>query len=141
MPATATATANLEETSTRLDTSLSFTAAKARVRPRIISPVTGEAIPLDDKIGQLIEEGRYKLVGLVGGPGSGKTTALRHLAAILPPWALAQVRLVDNPRGYADIVALDDPDCHLVITSRHSAASYPSPGHLFPRLLEPGRYH
>ena len=89
----------------------------ARVRPRVISPETGEAIPLDDKIGQLIQEGRYELVGLVGGPGSGKTTALRHLAAVLPPWALAQVRLVDDPQGYADIVALGDSDRHFVIAA------------------------
>ena len=103
-----------------------FGAERARVRPRVISPETGEAIPLDDKIGQLIQEGRHDLVGLVGGPGSGKTTALRHLAAILPPWALAQVRLVDDPQGYADIVALGDKDRQFVISAGGQLPPAPS---------------
>ncbi len=74
----------------------SFPAERARVRPRIISPETGEAIPLEDEIGPLIQAGRSGLVVILGGPGSGKTTALRHLAAILPPWAQDRVRLVDE---------------------------------------------
>ncbi len=116
-PELAEAAADREEPSTQIDVARCFPAERAPVRPRIISPETGEAIPLDEKIGQLIQEGRHKLVGLVGGPGSGKTTALRHLAAILPPWALAQVRLVDDPRGYADIVALGGRDRHFVISA------------------------
>ena len=88
-----------------------------RVRPRIISPVTGEAVPLDDQIGQVIQEGRYKRVGLIGGPGSGKTTALRHLAAVLPPWALAKVRLVDDPQGDTNLVAVEDKESRLIISA------------------------
>ena len=103
--------------STEIDTTRCFSAQCARVRPRVVSPETGEAILLDDTIGQIIQEGRYQLIGLVGGPGSGKTTALRHLAAILPPWALAHIRLVDEPRGYADIVPLGDGDCRVVIST------------------------
>jgi uncharacterized protein YjbI with pentapeptide repeats/energy-coupling factor transporter ATP-binding protein EcfA2 len=113
----AAAAADQEDLSARADAANGLLAERARVRPRVISPETGEAIPLDDKIGQLIQEGRHELVGLVGGPGSGKTTALRHLAAVLPPWALAQIRLVDDPQGYADIVSLGDRDCHFVISA------------------------
>jgi uncharacterized protein YjbI with pentapeptide repeats/energy-coupling factor transporter ATP-binding protein EcfA2 len=71
-------------------------AERARVRPRVISPETGEAIPLEDEIGPMLQSGRCGLFAIAGGPGSGKTTALRHLAAILPPWAKDHVRLVDQ---------------------------------------------
>ena len=47
-------------------------AERARVRPRIISPITGEAIPLDDEIGLLIQEGRYRFVGLSRRAGFGQ---------------------------------------------------------------------
>ena len=106
-----------EEPLTQVDATKCFQAEHARVRPRIISLETGETIPLDDKIGQLLQEGRHELVGLVGGPGSGKTTALRHLAAVLPPWALARIRLVDDPQGYADIVAFGDTESRFVISA------------------------
>ena len=69
---------------------------RAAVRPRVISPETGEAIRLEDEIGPMIEEGRGGLVVILGGPGSGKTTALRHLDAILPPWARGRVRLLEE---------------------------------------------
>jgi uncharacterized protein YjbI with pentapeptide repeats len=68
---------------------------RAPVRPRVISPQTGEAIRLDDEIGPIIEEGRGGLLVILGGPGSGKSTALQHLAAVLPPWARARVRLLE----------------------------------------------
>ncbi len=73
-----------------------LTAERARVRPRVISPETSEAIPLEDEIGTMIQAGRCGVFVIAGGPGSGKTTALRHLAAILPPWANDHVRLVDQ---------------------------------------------
>jgi uncharacterized protein YjbI with pentapeptide repeats/energy-coupling factor transporter ATP-binding protein EcfA2 len=71
-------------------------AERARVRPRIISRETSEAILLEDEIGPLVQSGRCGLFVILGGPGSGKTTALRHLAAILPPWAYDRVRLVED---------------------------------------------
>jgi len=83
---------------------------RARVRPRVISPGTGEAVLLEDEIGPLIQQGACGLVHIVGGPGSGKSTALRHLAAILPPWAHERVRLLDEYD-----VAVDDADRTLII--------------------------
>jgi len=52
--------------------------ARAAVRPRVVSPATGEAVLLEDVI-----PARGTLV-LTGGPGMGKSTALAHIAAIRP---------------------------------------------------------
>ena len=101
---------------------------RARVRPRVISPITGEAIPLDDEIGPLIQEGRWRYVGLIGGPGSGKTTALRHLAAVLPPWALARIRLMDRPPDVTDVVTPALGDGTFVISAGPRLT--PQPGQL-----------
>lgn len=57
------------------------TPAFAIVRPRVVTR-TGEARLLDDVIAELVEEYGSGFVRLCGGPGSGKTTALAHLAAV-----------------------------------------------------------
>ena len=67
---------------------------RAPVRPRVLSPTSGESVLLEDEIFSLVERKVLGLVWLVGGPGSGKTTALAHLAAVLP--ASANVILRDN---------------------------------------------
>jgi predicted NACHT family NTPase len=77
-PAADTATPAREEPSAIVEAIHGPLAERARVRPRVLSLETGEAIRLEDEIGRLIQEGRYDQIGLVGGPGSGKTTALRH---------------------------------------------------------------
>jgi uncharacterized protein YjbI with pentapeptide repeats len=92
-PAAPEATADEPESAAAPDAP---TIGRAAVRPRVISPETGEAIRLDDEIGAMIEDGRGRLVILKGGPGSGKTTALRHLAAVLPPWARGRIRLLEE---------------------------------------------
>lgn len=57
---------------------------KAVVRPRAFSPTSGDSLPLDEIVGDLLADGRYREIQIVGKPGGGKTTALRHLAAVLP---------------------------------------------------------
>ena len=99
------------------DTINRLSAKRASVRPHILSPETGETIRLEDEIGRLVEQGYADRIGLIGGPGSGKTTALQHLAAILPPWALARVQFVDDPRGYADTVAFGKGDAPFIISA------------------------
>lgn len=67
---------------------------RAAVRPRVLSPRTGEAIRLDDELGARIEEGRGGLIVVVCPPGWGKRTAMRHLAAVLPPWSRGRIRML-----------------------------------------------
>jgi len=57
--------------------------ARAAVKPRILSPETGELILLDETIQELAAITSRGAIELVGGRGAGKTTALRHLAAEL----------------------------------------------------------
>ena len=56
---------------------------RAPVRPRVISPITGDAVLLEDEIADLLQSRSPCLVALEGPRCSGKTTALRHLAAVV----------------------------------------------------------
>jgi uncharacterized protein YjbI with pentapeptide repeats len=88
---------------------------RAPVRPRVISPGSGEPMCLEEEVLGVLREGLRGAVRIAGGPGSGKTVALRHLRAVLP----AELR----------VMVLDDPDpevlargaaCGLVV---HAAAA------------------
>jgi uncharacterized protein YjbI with pentapeptide repeats/energy-coupling factor transporter ATP-binding protein EcfA2 len=68
---------------------------RARVRPRVISPESGEALPLEDTIGPILAGGESGAICIVGGAGTGKTTALIHLAGLLPPHL--RVSFLDEP--------------------------------------------
>jgi uncharacterized protein YjbI with pentapeptide repeats len=73
----------------------------AIVRPRVSSPVSGEVLPIDEVVANEIAAGS-RIIQISGGPGTGKTTALAHLAATLPP--------------AEDLVFLDDPTVSEVAT-------------------------
>jgi hypothetical protein len=60
---------------------------RAPVRPRVFGPGSEVALPLEDEIRALLAAGGRGVVYLTGPMGSGKTAALRHLAAVLPPGA------------------------------------------------------
>jgi uncharacterized protein YjbI with pentapeptide repeats len=66
---------------------------RAPVRPRVKRTGGGSAFLLEVEIAELAQQGRRGVVLLGGGPGCGKTTALKHLAAVLP--ASLAVRLLD----------------------------------------------
>jgi uncharacterized protein YjbI with pentapeptide repeats len=56
---------------------------RARVRPRVISTVTGDCLLLQDEVAELMARRPRGSIRLVGAAGAGKTTALRHLADFL----------------------------------------------------------
>ena len=68
----------------------------APVRPRVIAPETGDVLPLEEAIRPALTRGRGA-IEILGGPGSGKTTALEHLAAVLDP--AENVLLLDEPEA------------------------------------------
>jgi uncharacterized protein YjbI with pentapeptide repeats len=62
-----------------------LTPVRAPVRPRIVSPVSGDALLLEEELLSLAQRVKRGMVWLAGKPGSGRSTALAHLAAVLPP--------------------------------------------------------
>ncbi|HEV3444121.1 MAG TPA: pentapeptide repeat-containing protein [Gemmataceae bacterium] len=69
---------------------------RAAVKPRVLL-AGSEALPLEDEILSLIEAGKTGEVRLLGDAGSGKTTALQHLAAVLPTGAAVLLDEADHP--------------------------------------------
>ncbi len=69
-------------------------AERAPVRPRVISEHGEAPILLERLVADRLTQRRPGMLFLYGGPGSGKSTAIRHLAAILP--ADAPVALYDE---------------------------------------------
>jgi uncharacterized protein YjbI with pentapeptide repeats len=98
---------------------------QAHVRPRVTSPETGEAILLQDEVGQLIQAGQCGLVEILGGPGSGKTTVIEHLTACLPPWARMHVQLLDEPQSHVLAAAVADVQDRLVISTGRRSSGLP----------------
>jgi energy-coupling factor transporter ATP-binding protein EcfA2 len=69
-------------------------AARAPVKPRILSPATRAALPLEDEVQSLLDQPGQAIVALCGGPGTGKSIALAHLAAVFPH--ASRLRLIDE---------------------------------------------
>ena len=57
--------------------------SQAIVRPRAVCPETGESLPLEEMVESFIERHSTGAIEIVGPPGSGKTTALAHLAEVI----------------------------------------------------------
>lgn len=90
---------------------------QAPVTPRVVSPETGEIVPLDEGFVS-DERPRGGAVEIVGGPGAGKTTALEHLAAT--EGAAEGVAFLDEPDP-AHLLAAADQGL-VVFTSRKPSA-------------------
>jgi uncharacterized protein YjbI with pentapeptide repeats len=67
----------------------------ARVRPRVVSPESGETRLLEEVVAEQLSRSNIRAIQILGGPASGKSTALAHLAATL--------------RYSSDIILLDNP--------------------------------
>lgn len=72
-----------------------LTVQRAPVAPRVASPTTGESVRLDHVIEELRDQHATGAVMIAGERGSGKTTALAHLAAVLDGDAC--VTFLDEP--------------------------------------------
>ena len=70
---------------------------RALVRPRVLASQSDEPLLLEDEILALVGKGARGLVYVLGPPGSGKTTALRHLATVLPVRAGVVLSDDDDP--------------------------------------------
>ncbi len=66
------------------------------MRPRVLSPESGEVLLLEDEVRRLLEEEKRGVVAILGPSGAGKTVALAHLRAVLG----------EEPR----VVLLDEPE-------------------------------
>jgi uncharacterized protein YjbI with pentapeptide repeats/energy-coupling factor transporter ATP-binding protein EcfA2 len=89
---------------------------RALVRPRVLSPESGDSVLLEDEIQQFLEAEGEGVVALLGQEGSGKTTALRHLAAVLG--SSSNLILLDEPDGAAIARAVA---CGLVVYAATTA--------------------
>jgi uncharacterized protein YjbI with pentapeptide repeats/energy-coupling factor transporter ATP-binding protein EcfA2 len=89
----------------------------------VVSRETGHAILLDEEIEYLIEAGKCRMIEIRGGDGSGKTTALEHLAATL----IGQegIAFLDEPEA-GEIDAALARGCDTVIYTSHGRC-WPAP--------------
>lgn len=68
---------------------------RARVRPRVLAAQTGDSLPLETVLQELFAGSVPCRVCLTGPAGSGKTTALQHLAHV---FAGRELHLIDEPQ-------------------------------------------
>ena len=81
---------------------------RAPVRPRVVAPETGDVLPLEDIVEAWLGGEEPGVICILGEHGSGRSTALAHLEAVIPP----QTRLHfvdDSGKAMGDISAID-PD-------------------------------
>jgi uncharacterized protein YjbI with pentapeptide repeats len=69
------------------------------IRPRVVSSESDESVPLEAEIGPFLANHDRGAIGISGPPGSGKSSALIHLARRLPPHF--QVAFLDEPHPSA----------------------------------------
>jgi uncharacterized protein YjbI with pentapeptide repeats/energy-coupling factor transporter ATP-binding protein EcfA2 len=76
-------------------------AQRAPVKPRVLSSDCDDPLLLEGEISGFLGAGARGAIALLGPPGSGKTTAIEHLAAVFP--------------SAAGLLLLDDPDAASVL--------------------------
>ncbi len=92
-----------------------ITPRRAAVSPIVVALDGCGSLRLERVVSHLVERRQAGAVAVLGGQGSGKTTAVEHLAAVLPPGG--HCILFDEPR-FADVarLAMD----HLVVYTGRS---------------------
>ncbi len=93
-------------------------ALHAHVRPRIISPDTGDVLFLEDEVVEWLNANDRGAFEILGGPGAGKTTALSLLSAALER---SDVRFLDEPSTAE--VPMASRRRRLIYTTRRPLAS------------------
>lgn len=88
---------------------------RAPVRPRGFPLQTTTPLLIDEEILSFVESGSRGNIAILGSIGSGKTTALAHLAAVLSPTVFdEQVGLLDEPASWQ---LLDGPARLVIYTA------------------------
>ena len=90
---------------------------KAPVRPRVLSPQTGDSLLLEEVIRDLVARRNRGAVCITGPVGSGKTTALEHVAFV---FAGDKVLFLDEPN--TEYVAVAPSDHWLVYSTDPNSA-------------------
>ena len=100
----------------------------AAVTPRALLCPGGEPLPLHDQVRRLMQRQRHCVVNLFGPRGSGKTAALRHLAAVLP--SDGTVTLIDENGVWwpAGVGAANQARRVVVAATREPLGSYEAVG-------------
>lgn len=88
----------------------------APVVPRVRLTSDGAVLPLERHVRAIYESGLYRRINLIGPTGSGKTTALRHLAACLPPTLETELQdewidVGDHLSVFTSERPVETPDC------------------------------
>lgn len=102
---------------------------RALVKPRAISPETGETFALEDAIEGWVERDARGIVFVSGGQGSGRTTAIRHLASVFS--GKPHIRFVDHGQSISEEVKAESlDDVLLIATINESGPQTRRTGHL-----------
>lgn len=91
---------------------------RAPVRPRVTSISRSDSFLLEDEILRLLEAGAYGAIQLTGAAGSGKTTALQHLAAAAATHS--RLVLIDNS-DYRTVLQTFEKSPYSLVVSATSA--------------------
>src|SRR5689334_12246188 len=92
----------------------------APVRPRVLLPDATGAVLLEDEVAERLEAGERGYIELAGPPGSGKSTALRHLAHLFGD--NSQLRLADTS-NIAELLPLFTASTHQLVICTAAAST------------------
>ncbi|MGZ0174577.1 MAG: pentapeptide repeat-containing protein [Planctomycetales bacterium] len=101
-------------------------AVRASVKPHVISPTTGEVLALEDAVASWIERDARGVILVSGKSGSGRTTAISHLGAVLP--RKPHIRFFDHGELSPDEINAESIRDLLLIAAIHGGGMWDRPG-------------